>query len=335
MNPYFVCGDRIASSTSRALAWVFQHRDRFSLFDERDTYRPDRMKPFIELAIMLGVRAATGDIASPLARKATRLFESASRRPDFTHWIFRRPAEIVNYAELCSALTELGGDARELRETLQHAVDMGVLSQIERLPHRDVELAAALDWAGVRHSLPSLGDLCAETILGQPFSASLLDNSAIYAITHVIIFACRFGLLRNALPAWLGSTTISTLLSDLIVVTSQEGNWDMLGELLLCWDSIGFEHSRVTGAGWELFLDVFRADGAVPPAATGVKEDTSPHSEEQTTKDTSDFDRVYHTTLVAALAGTVFLSRSGPPSQPAPNGTKKRSEVNVSEVNLV
>jgi hypothetical protein len=122
---------------------------------------------------------------------------------------------------------------------------------------------------------------------------------------------------------------MSTLLSDLIVVTSQEGNWDLLGELLLCWDSIGFEHTRLTLAGWRSFLDVFRADGAVPPCVAGDEEDASTQTE------TSDFDRVYHTTLVAALAGTVFLSRFRPRSSWIPSSVLKGLPVGVSEVQLV
>ncbi len=332
INPHYVQRDRIASSTSLAIDWVFKHLDRFSPFDEHDVYCPPRTKPFIELAIMLSVHAAaTGDLTSALPLSAARLFQSASRRPDFTHWIVRLPAEIVNYAELCVAIHQLGGDARELRQCLQQAVDMGVLSQIERLPHRQVELRAALDWAGVTHSLPLVANLCAETILGQPLSAPLLSDSAIYAITHVIIFACRFGLLRGCSPGWLRSLRISTLLSDLIVVTSQERNWDLLGELLLCWDSIGFEHNRLSLAGWESFLDAFCADGAVPPsAAVRDDPDRSKHPEEE-----SGFDRVYHTTLVAVLAGTVFLSRSLPRSSSVQIGTKKRSARGMSEVQLV
>jgi hypothetical protein len=336
MNPQYFRDDHVASSTSLAVGWVSRHLHRFSAFDEHDTYCPPRTKPFIELAIMLGVHAAaTGDETSPLVRNAMQLLQSVSRRPDFTHWIVRLPAEFVNYAELCAAINELGGDERELRQHLQQAVDMGVLAQIERLPHRQVELRAALDWAGIKHSLPPVEDLCAETILGQPLSAPLLSDYAIYAITHVIIFACRFGLLRDALPGWMRSATIKTLLSDLIVVTSQERNWDLLGELLLCWESIGFPRNRLSVAGWESFLDVFRPDGAVPPSGPGHDEELSQHIEEQNTGETSDFDRVYHTTLVAVLAGTVFLSRSRPGASPVANTTTKHRTLSGSEVQLV
>ncbi len=256
--------------------------------------------------------AVTEDTASPGVQRTAQLFQAASKRADFIDRTLRFPADIVNYAELCAAVDVLGGDAGELRHRLQTAVDAGVISQIERLPHRLLELRVALDWAGVVHELPPLNDICAETILGKALSAPLLSDSAIYAITHVIFFASRFGLVKRALPDWLRSAAVRTLLCDLLVVASQARNWDLLGELLLCWDCIGFQHDLVSTAGWATFLDAFRHDGAVPPSpASGVNSSTkaedmvAEHADEK-----SDFHRVYHTTLVAVLAGTALLNRS-------------------------
>jgi hypothetical protein len=296
-----------------SIDWIFNHLDHFTPFDDKDIYCPSRTKPFIELAIMFAVyAAATGDTASPAVQGAGQLFQAASKRADYTDWALRFPAELVNYAELCAAVHELGGDAGELRHRLQSAIDAGAPSQIERLPHRLLELRAALDWAGVRHSLPSTDDICAQTILGEAISAQLLPESTIYAITHVILFGSRFGLMQGALPEWLRSARVHSLLCDLLVVTGQARNWDLLGELLLCWDCIGFEHNLVTTAGWASFREAFRADGAVLPSpAKGVAGKARPdgtlaeHAEEA-----SNFDLVYHTTLVAVLAGTVRLYRS-------------------------
>ena len=308
----FIPRDGIASSVSLAMNWVLNHLDRFNPFDDADMYSPSRQKPFIELAIMLAVYAAiTRDSASPMLRSAAALLKSASNRADFTDWTLRFPEEIVNYAELCAAVDELGGDAKELRHRIQSAVDAGALFQIERLPHRLLELRCALDWARVVHSLPPIGDICAQTILGRVPSAPLVCNPAIYAITHVIIFGSRFGLTQCALPAWFRSAPVRTLLCDLLVVTGQSRNWDLLGELLLSWDCIGFEHDLITAAGWASFLDAFRADGAVLPKHLDGK-DTPGGLVDQPAEEASDFNRVYHTTLVAILAGIVLLNR--PPS---------------------
>jgi hypothetical protein len=298
---------------SLAINWVFHHLNRFTPFDDDDIYHPSRTKPFIELAIMFAVCAAvTGDTSSPAVQSAAQLFQAASKRADFTDWALRFPADLVNYAELCVVVDELGGDAGELRHRLQSAVDAGAISQIERLPHRLLELRAALDWAGVVNSLPPTGDICAQTILGKTLSASLLSDSAIYAITHVILFGSRFGIMQGDFPDWLRSAPVRSLLCDLLVVTSQARNWDLLGELLLCWDCIGFRHDLITTAGWASFLDAFRADGAVLPSPTnGVDGKARPEDmQAEHADEASDFDHVYHTTLVAVLAGTVLLNRS-------------------------
>jgi len=302
--------DRIGRSVSRAMDWVHNQLPRFAPFDATNLYSPARTKPFIELSIMLAVYVAiTGDIASPPIESAARLIQDVSKRADFTDWIIRFPAELVNYAELCSAVDQLGGDAGELKHRLQLAVDVGALSQVERLPHRLLELRAALDWAGVAHSLPPIGEMCAQTILGNALSAPLLSDSSIYAITHVILFGSRFTLMRGDLPPWFRAEPVRSLLSDLLVVTSQSRNWDLLGELLLCWDCIGFEHNLVTAAGWASFLDSFRADGAVPPNGVGKKIEREAMLAEHADNET-DFKHVYHTTLVAILAGTVSLNQS-------------------------
>jgi hypothetical protein len=294
---------RINASLCAALGWISDHFDSFSPFDEVDTYRATRMKPFIELALLFGIYAAAGrDTETPLVRRVARLLHEVSHRADFMGWLIRRPEEIVNYAELCAAIQELGGEFQAIRGSLQSAVDFGILAQVERLPHRMVEIRATLDWAGVIHSLPPVADLCAETILGQPISAPLLSDQALYAVTHVILFACRFGIFRRDLPAWLSSREVNILLSDLIVISAQECNWDLLGELLLSWDSLGFPHTGIAAAGWESFLKAQRRDGAFPASAKIHGPETEVGSEE-----TVGFEKLYHTTLVGVLAGIVRL----------------------------
>ncbi len=287
-------------SVSRSLDWVVDHLGDFRPFDEAGLYSPKRTKPFNELALMFGVYAAAGGNTDSSAGLAIGEFlRAVSDRADYTDWALRFPAELVNYAELYAALQEYGYEAEELRHRVQRAVDSGAPWQFERLPHRLLELRAALDWAGVTHSLPSIADLSAQTILGGPVSADVLPTSSIYAATHVIFFSSRFGLDQAAIPEWLQSASVRSLLCDLLVVTSQVRNWDLLGELLLCWDCLGFAHDLVTEAGWASFREAFLPDGAVLPHLRATENGSR----------AVDFGLVYHTTLVAVLAGMVFHRR--------------------------
>ena len=72
------------------------------------------------------------------------------------------------------------------------------------------------------------------------------------------------------------------------------------------------EHDLITNAGWVTFLDAFRSDGAVSPGrAKGVNGKTKPEGTlTEQADEASDFSHVYHTTLVAVMAGTVLLNRS-------------------------
>jgi hypothetical protein len=302
---------RIAHSVLMALGWVFSRLESFSPFDE-DVYDPSRMKKFSEFALMLAVYVGlTGNRESGGVRRGIELVQDACGRADFSDWTMRAPAAIVNYAELCAVIIELGGDAQDLRLKVQSAVDAAAVSHIERVPYRLLEMRVALDWAGIKHSLPSARDLYSDTILGRPLLTPMLASEGIYAITHVILFGSRFGLTQSSLPASLQPGRIRAVLCDLLVVTCQESNWDLLGELLLCWDCMGFEPSPLTSAAWASFLGAFRADGSVPPHPLNVKPKTPPSGTTDSSEDgVSDFGTVYHTTLVAILAGSVRLSRS-------------------------
>ena len=320
-------------SADAPLDWIAAHLDLFSPFDEEDTYSPSRTKPFIELAIMAAVYVATtGDTASPAVRRAGRLFQAASERADYIDWALRFPAELVNYAELCAAVHEFGADDEELRRRLQSAVDAGAPDQVERLPHRLLELRVALDWAGIRHALPSVADICEQTVLGRPLSVHLLPDSTVYAITHVILFGSRFGTRPQDLPGWLRSAGVRRLLCDLLVTTGQSRNWDLLGELLLCWDCLEFRHNLITTAAWTAFRGARRADGAVPPrpASTADRGSVPTGTAADGVADLADFNRVYHTTLVAVLAETVRSSTSAraypPPQLVRGHGTRVRGK---------
>lgn len=304
--------ERIAHSVLMALRWVFNRLERFSPFDD-DSYSLPRMKAFSEFGLMLAVYVGlTGDRESSGVKRGINLVQDACSRADFSDWAMRLPAALVNYAELCAVVNELGCDAQDLRRKVQSAVEVGAISHVERVPYRLLEMRVALDWAGIKHSMPSARNLYADTILGAPLLTPLLANEAIYAITHVILFSSRFGLTRSSLPASFQPDHIRTILCDLLIVTCQESNWDLLGELLLCWDCMGFAPSPLTSAAWGSFLDAFRADGAVLPHPLDVKAEaprrgTTDNSSED---ELSDFDSVYHTTLVAILAGSSRLYRS-------------------------
>jgi hypothetical protein len=292
--------------------WVLDNISSFAPFDENGPYSAVRTKAFTELAVLVAVRlSVAGAGAQPGIGAAVDLLERAGKRPDFTDWMRRCPLDLVNFAELCAALHAAGRDTAALRRQLQSAVDAGMVDQVERMPHRLVELRCALDWVGIRHSLPSMAFLVERTILSSIPTPALLTKADLYALTHVVLFASRFGLDRGGLPVPMRGERSRSLLSDLLVVTAQAQNWDIFGELLLCWDCVGLAHDTFVDAAWNSFRDAFRPDGAVLPTLDesgdeAVRDSLTPLLNGART----DFDAVYHTTLVAALAEIVAAGRS-------------------------
>ena len=50
----------------------------------------------------------------------------------------------------------------------------------------------------------------------------------------------------------------------LLVVTAQQHHWDLLCELLLCWDCLAFDATHVYEKAWDAFLET-QAEGEAEP----------------------------------------------------------------------
>jgi hypothetical protein len=157
--------------------------------------------------------------------RAVELLLKASARPDFTDWIVRAPDILVQYVQICAALRTLGYDSPELKQRIQSAVDAGLVEQLERFPHRSLELRLSLDWAGVTHSMPAAEKLIGTSILSGPLCAPLLSRDTIYAITHVIMFSARFGISPCSLAPDVSMDRVREVICDLLVAGCQDADW--------------------------------------------------------------------------------------------------------------
>lgn len=310
----------VQEAVDSAVDWVFARLDRFSPFDDSDAYVPSRLKSFAEFAIMLAPLTALVSPPASIKSHAIELLDKASARPEFTDWIIRAPDILVQYVQICAALRVLGFDSPELRCRIQSAVDAGSVEQLERVPHRSLELSLSLDWAGIAHSMQSAEELVEMSILSAALRAPLLSRDTVYAITHVIMFCARFGLNPCSLGPKISIDRVRELICDLLVAACQDDDWDVLGELLLCWDCLGFAPTPVTAAAWNTFLSARTPNGSFlgrPPkenpksADGGTAADGAPDvaSAGKPAEDQA-FDDVYHTTLVAILAGSLHLHRA-------------------------
>lgn len=288
-----------------AAGWAFANQDRFSPFDESDTYIPSRLKAFVEFAIM----TAAYDAYCPSTRDAqcgaaVDLIAACAERDDFTDWLFRRPEIVVEFAEVLGSLHELRRESPRLLHKLRSAIIVDALSHVERVPHRVLEVALVNEWANLDLlQMPRLETLVEVTILAAKLRTPWIGREAAYAITHVIMFIYRFGLVRSRLALSLPTVDLRRLLTDLLVINSAEGDWDLLGEVLLCWKCLGLPPTPLTFAAWQCFLNAQQTDGSFLPSRDAA---TTDDGERNPSGDNVQLR--YHTTFVAVLAGTAWLS---------------------------
>ncbi len=306
----------IEAMMSGALRWVDEHLDEFDPFKGGRPFEMRHGQKIAELATMLHCYVElTGDEEGPEARRILDLVRTADRNRELTDRLLRSPAELVLYCILYVVLRARGHDDPDRREVLQRAVDAGLLGQTERVVHRQMDISLHLEWAGLEHSWPSLEDLYAASILGQRPCPLYLDENAVYALTHVLMFLYGFGLRRPAREQMIDRGELQRLLSRLLIIACQEHHWDLLAELLLCWDCADLAATAVSEASWRALLNAQEPGGAVPGPETAL-----PPGRTAANPPLGAFAHRYHTTLVCIIAGAVRLnrSRSGREQTPLP-----------------
>ena len=307
----------VEAMVDRALGWVVSQLDEFDPFLGGRPFEIRHAQKLAELATMLhGYVGLTGDGDSPEVRRILDLVRSTQKSRELCDRILRAPAEFVLYCILYGVMRARGEDDLAQREILQRAVDAGLLEQSERVVHRQMDVSLHLEWGGFRHDWPSLEELCADSILGQHPRPLFLDENALYAITHVVMFLYGFGL-RPA-GASLETVEVRDMLSSLLVVSCQERHWDLLAELLLCWDCIAFAPTPVYERAWQALLAAQEEDGAMPGPESAL------------TLGAPYFSHHYHTTLVSILAGALCLQRSGARIEARPVSVTRRPPDTVS-----
>jgi uncharacterized protein DUF6895 len=305
--------DEVQAMVAKALHWVISNLDEFDPFKDGRTFEMRHGQKLAELAMMVhGYAELTGDADGPEVRRILGLLRSAQRSRELCDRLLRAPAELVLYCILYVVLRARGDENPALRRLLQRAIDAGFLDHTERVIHRQMDVGLYLEWGGFDHSWPSPEELYASSLLGRPASPLLLDENAVYALTHILMFVYGFGLRAAATPV-AEAEAVRRTLSLLLVAACQEHHWDLLAELLLCWDCVGFALSPIYERSWQALLGEQRADGAIPGPESALADLQAGQI--------SYFAHHYHTTLVSIIAGALHGRRSRErrrPASPAP-----------------
>jgi hypothetical protein len=297
------------SAIDRASRWIVQNIHLFIPFEndnvedddiEDDDVRRARLhKSVAELAIVLYCQIKLlGDRDSDNIRRIAAKLESVQRNPQFRSRMLRRPEEFSTFATLYGVLRELGCDDTEQHELIQRLVNVGALDHAERPPNRMMEIRLLLERGGFRHAWPGLDRLCDASILTQAVCPLHLDHQAAYALTHVVMFLYDFGVAPDGMYPVKEFGDLRRTLTMLIVIYCQEKHWDLLGEVLICWDCVKFGDSLLHRKAWEVFLATQKNDGSFP--GPEIARANRPKRQEL-------YD--YHTTFVAIIAGSLRTCR--------------------------
>ncbi|HSG40652.1 MAG TPA: hypothetical protein VLE27_13510, partial [Thermoanaerobaculia bacterium] len=319
-----------------ALRWVMENLEEFDPFLGGRPFEMRHGQKVAELATMAHAYVKlTGDAENPDMERIFELLVSVRQSRELGDRLLRAPGELVLYFILYVVLRSRGHDDPAQRELLQRALDAGFLEHSERVDHRRMDVSLHLEWGGFDHSWPSLEEVYESSILRQDPSPLHLDENAVYAVTHIVMFLYGFGLREADVPHARSAAARRTL-SELLVAACQEHHWDLLGELLLCLECAGFPPSPLFERGWRAFLAVQNENGAIPGPESALAAGSSGgrplHADSAAPDPQPDFfAHHYHTTLVGILAGSLYLhrTRSGwngfptAPEEEAPRGRRR------------
>lgn len=294
----------VGRALSGALDWIGAEMWRFDPFTARGSLDFRKGKALLELASVLACYVRlTGDSTHPVVIRGADTIAGWRSRPAFRDWIARRPAALTLFLDVYAFLRLLGHDDAEFRTVLERGLAARFADHSERTPHRKMDVRLSREWGDLVDDGPGMRELVADSLVARSPSPILLDEFETYTLTHLIMFYYRHGTTPDVEPIVPELEALESTLSGLVVMACQEEHWDLLAELLLCWDCVGFAIGRVQRAAWDAFLATQRADGSFPGPASFRHDDGGDPA-------AVDFAANYHTTVVGILACALRTNRA-------------------------
>ncbi|MET9800936.1 hypothetical protein [Streptomyces sp. NPDC006368] len=288
-----------------ALEWLYAHRDGFRLEPDVDPEIGflERFKPIGELGVICKVLFREGVSGSRQTDLARRLLDHAWREAlDGGRMLVRgqrtEPISPIPF-EVYVPFRELGYRNPDMERWARLNHRLGSWKALEVTPVRRLALCAYERRFGLEPSMPE-GEALARTWLGRMPEPWTVDTHIGYDITHVVFHLTDWGENPGGLPPHLAdhlATWLPVWLDDWLDLR----RWDLLGELLVV--DACLPGPTLDAAAWEGFAAAQQPDGAMPAFLDMPEGDPD-----------EVFDVVYHSTLVAAFASILAMSRalSGP-----------------------
>ncbi|MFI5756263.1 DUF6895 family protein [Streptomyces sp. NPDC051569] len=288
----------------RALAWLYDHRERGALpaGTTVELADPDSVyKPLGETALAASLvlrEAVAGSTELRLARELLDFSWKQLGGGAMLHERLLRYPMMSDPLETYGHFTRCGYRHEALDRLLTHTTSLRSVRATEMLPNRRLAVANAARLGGFDGGARAVDRdaLIRACWLGAVPEPWLVDWMTGYNMTHTVFHATDWGRIPSALPA-----DISAYLADWLPVWTdiwaEIGQWDLMGELMIVGCSL--PDPLCDPADWERLAALQHDDGLMPRDAEPVSTDPAER-----------FAAHHHTTVVAAVAGTLAVSRT-------------------------
>jgi len=302
--------------------WLKESAERFDPFgwtDPEEKY--DQRKAFAELGMYVYVSEKLTGTADPRLRD---VFKNGVSSKSYTELTQRYPEQARMYAAPLACAAELGFVDGDTVKSAQRVLDHPAIVQKERVPMRELDFAQLRVLVGLDPHV-DIDDIVKRSALATPPNFIWCGLNDAYVLTHDVFYCYEFGHTNRFLddPS---KYKLTTTFDGLSLRYLAHGHTDVALELVMA----GVLMEQISDATVNTIVDWIAsvtAKRGFVPGPPDAKPMTLAGSEEvqgdnQNAGD--EWQRNYHTNLIAAMTGKLLLSKRGDSldlSAEVPDGT--------------
>jgi hypothetical protein len=282
-----------------SLGWALSNLSSFDLRSRTASDGLSRLKCFAELALLVAECRVRHLLSTRQELEFQAFFSENVSQPWFAEGIIRRPRLASLYLLAFVSLEDAGVRCPHARELLERLLAIGQMFSRELMPFQRFERCYLLERGGFEFEKPDDLELFGDTFAARMPLSLTWQELDVYAFTHAILYLTDLGRRGSKLPVAQREKLLEAVELFLGVYLCQN-HWDLVGELLMCAETLGGGESALAGLGWKALGDQQNTDGHIFDAGRAEREGESGER-------TDHFDAVYHPTLVSGLAAAVGL----------------------------
>lgn len=294
---------------SRALGWLHANRRLGALPPDStaDLGDPDSVyKPLGEAALAGSLvlrESAAGSAETRIARELLDFGWEQFREGDLLYERQLRHLLMSDPLEVYSHFARAGYRHEPMDRLLRHNAGLNAVRAVESVPNRKLAVANAARIAGVDLGVDWTA-LTNATWLGATPEPWAINWITAYSVTHTVFHLTDWGARPEGLPVRVAEY-LTTWLPVWLEVWSEVAQWDLVAELLIVGACL--EEPVCDPEVWSALADLQHDDGLMP-------RDGGPVSDDPVRR----FTDHQHTAVVAAVAGSVAVSRTLTGTAPTP-----------------